>query len=75
VPSTADFRTAIRLGLGWGMLPDLHRDPEDAGALVDLDGSGTVDVVLHWQQWKLRSALLDRVAAAVTEAAHRQLAR
>ncbi|MCI2237663.1 LysR family transcriptional regulator ArgP [Paenibacillus sp. TRM 82003] len=74
VPSSADFLTAVRLGLGWGMLPDLQSRPDEAdGSLVDVDPSGAVDVVLHWQQWKLRSASLDRVAAAVTAAARRHL--
>ncbi len=74
VPSSAEMLTAIRLGLGWGMLPDLQsRQPEHDGALVGIDPSGAIDVVLHWQQWKLRSPLLDRVAAAVTDAAHRHL--
>jgi LysR family transcriptional regulator (chromosome initiation inhibitor) len=74
VPSTADFLTAVRLGMGWGMLSDLQSHPIEAdGDLVRLDPTGTVDVALHWQQWKLRSPSLDRVAAAVTAAAHRQL--
>lgn len=74
VPASADFLAAVRLGLGWGMLPDLQRDGDDETAdLVDLDPAGSVDVVLHWQQWKLRSAPLDRVAAAVVAAARRHL--
>jgi LysR family transcriptional regulator, chromosome initiation inhibitor len=74
VPATADFAAAVRLGLGWGMLPELPGHPtDDAGALVDVDPSGAVDVVLHWQQWKLRSLVLDQVAAAVIGAAHRHL--
>ena len=32
-----------------------------------------VDVVLYWQQWRLRSATLDRVREAVLEAAGREL--
>ena len=74
VPSSADFLTAVRLGLGWGMLPDLQsRTGEAAGDLLDLDRSGAIDVTLHWQQWKLRSPSLDRVAAAVTAAAREHL--
>ena len=76
VPASADFLTAVRLGLGWGMLPDLQSRPHEAtGELVDLDPSGTIDVALHWQQWKLRSPSLDRVAAAVTAAARQHLAQ
>lgn len=73
VPSSADFLAAVRSGMGWGMLPDLQLDAHDD--LVELDPAGAVDVVLHWQQWKLRSAPLDRVAAAVTAAARRHLGR
>jgi LysR family transcriptional regulator, chromosome initiation inhibitor len=32
-----------------------------------------MDVVLYWQQWRLRSATLDRVREAVLEAAGREL--
>ncbi|MGY1701082.1 LysR family transcriptional regulator ArgP [Geodermatophilus sp. SYSU D00766] len=70
VPASADYVTAIRLGFGWGMLPAQQEPP---GELVDLDPAGAVDVVLHWQQWKLRSPTLDRVAAAVLAAARRTL--
>ncbi|MGY1857922.1 LysR family transcriptional regulator ArgP [Modestobacter sp. SYSU DS0290] len=70
VPASADYVTAVRLGLGWGMVP---RQQEPPGELVSLDDAGAVDVVLHWQQWKLRSPSLDRVADAVQTAARRAL--
>ena len=74
VPSSADFLRAVALGLGWGMLPGLQdRSDEAGGDLVDIDPAGAVDVALHWQQWKLRSPSLERVAAAVTAAARRHL--
>jgi LysR family transcriptional regulator (chromosome initiation inhibitor) len=76
VPSSTDFLTAVRLGLGWGMLPDLQSRADEAdGHLVDVDRTGGLGVTLHWQQWKLRSPSLDRVAAAVTAAARRHLAQ
>jgi LysR family transcriptional regulator (chromosome initiation inhibitor) len=70
VPSSADFLTAVRLGMGWGMVPDLQ-DAE--GDLAVLDEDGAVDVVLYWQQWRLRSPSLDRVADAVRTVARRTL--
>jgi LysR family transcriptional regulator (chromosome initiation inhibitor) len=70
VPSSADYLTAVRLGMGWGMVPDLQ---DTAGDLVELGLDGAVDVVLYWQQWRLRSPSLDRVAAAVLAAARLQL--
>ena len=70
VPASADYLEAIVLGLGWGMLPDQQvRGRED---LTVIDAGG-VDVVLHWQQWKLRSPGLDRVREAVENAARQQL--
>jgi LysR family transcriptional regulator (chromosome initiation inhibitor) len=52
------------------MVPDAQL-PE--GELVDLDPAGAVDVVLYWQQWRLRSPGLDRVAEAVLAAARAAL--
>jgi LysR family transcriptional regulator (chromosome initiation inhibitor) len=71
VPSSADYVAAVGLGFGWGMVPDLQRPA--AGELVELDPAGAVDVVLHWQQWRLRSASLDRVREALLAAARREL--
>lgn len=74
VPSSADFLTAVRLGMGWGMLPILQADDLLAsGELVDLDPSAAVDVTLHWQRWRLRSPGLDAVDAAVRAAAAQHL--
>jgi LysR family transcriptional regulator (chromosome initiation inhibitor) len=70
VPASWDYVEAVRLGLGWGMVPDAQL-PE--GELVDLDPAGAVDVVLYWQQWRLRSPGLDRVAEAVLAAARAAL--
>lgn len=71
VPSSADFLSAVALGFGWGMLPELQLDPHRA--ITAFDPAGTVDVVLYWQQWRLRSATLDRVREAVLAAAGREL--
>jgi LysR family transcriptional regulator (chromosome initiation inhibitor) len=67
VPSSVDFVSAVRLGLGWGMVPDLQSDGDDG--LVDLDPASAVDVVLYWQQWQLRSPSLDLLAGAIRDAA------
>jgi LysR family transcriptional regulator (chromosome initiation inhibitor) len=73
VPASADYVRAVGLGYGWGMVLDLQR--ERAGAdLTELDLGGAVEVDLHWQQWKLRSASLDRVRSAVLDAAAAALA-
>lgn len=74
VPASADFAQAVILGLGWGMLPDAQAGAaRAAGALVDLDRGAAITVELHWQQWNLRSELLDAVAASVLAEARRAL--
>ena len=72
VPASADYVAAVTLGLGWGMVPDLQARGA-AGDLVAVDSAGAVDVLLYWQQWRLRSATLDRVRSAVLAAATREL--
>lgn len=70
VPASGEFARAIRLGFGWGMLPDLQGEHDERdGHLVDIDPGAAVDVALFWQQWKLPSAALERVGAAVKRAA------
>jgi len=79
VPSSADFLSAVSLGFGWGMLPELQLDagrrPQAAGegAIVPFDPAGVVDVLLYWQQWRLESDPLDRVADALIQAARTRL--
>ncbi|MHC3000227.1 LysR family transcriptional regulator ArgP [Microbacterium sp. HJ5] len=74
VPASNDFATAVRLGLGWALLPTFQsREPLDRGELVLLGGD-PVDVPLHWQQWNLRSPLLDAIADEVVSEGRRVLA-
>jgi LysR family transcriptional regulator, chromosome initiation inhibitor len=67
IPASSEFAGAVRLGLGWGMLPDA----QITGDLVEFDPAEFVDVPLYWQQWKLHSRLLgvvaDEIAAAASE--------
>ncbi|WP_187614891.1 MULTISPECIES: LysR family transcriptional regulator ArgP [Microbacterium] len=69
VPASHDYALAVGLGLGWGMVPRLQEVP----GLVALGGP-TLRVALYWQQWNLRSALLDTIAAEVADEARRVLA-
>lgn len=73
VPASNDFAAAVKLGLGWAMLPGFQSERELAeGSLVRLGGD-PVDVNLYWQQWNLRSPLLDTIAAEVTAEGRRVL--
>ncbi len=69
VPASHDYALAVELGLGWGMVPTLQEAPD----LVPLGGP-TLRVRLYWQQWNLRAALLDTIAAEVAAEARRVLA-
>jgi len=72
VPTSADFLEAIRLGLGWGMVPRQQLAPlVAAGELVALGSRLHLDVPLHWQRWRLDSPTLDRLTEAVRRAARR----
>ncbi len=69
VPASYDFAQAVRLGLGWGLIPVVQA----IDSLVDLGGPST-RVPLYWQQWNLRSPLLDAIAAEVAAEARTVLA-
>ncbi len=70
VPASHDYALAVQYGLGWGMLPVLQA-PHD---LIGLGGP-TLRVALYWQQWNLRSDLLDVIAAEVAAEASAVLRR
>lgn len=73
VPASSDFARAVLGGLGWGLLPPFQSAAALAsGELVDL-GDPSIDVSLYWQQWNLRSTVLDAVAEAVIDEARRVL--
>ena len=73
VPASADYARAVRAGLGWGLLPRFQSaDALARGELVELGGAA-IDVRLYWQQWNLRSPLLDAIAAVIVDHARRLL--
>ncbi|EAP97937.1 chromosome replication initiation inhibitor protein [Janibacter sp. HTCC2649] len=66
IPSSEAFAEAVRAGLGWGALPTVQcTDDLDAGRLVRLSAREHVDVPLHWQSWRLRSPLVERLTEAI----------
>jgi LysR family transcriptional regulator (chromosome initiation inhibitor) len=76
VPTSADFHEAVRRGLGWAAIPEPQLRPDvAAGRLVELTRRDHVDVELHWQRWRLDSAVLTRLSDAVMAAARTGLRR
>jgi LysR family transcriptional regulator (chromosome initiation inhibitor) len=74
IPAPGGFHQAVRIGLGWGMIEDEVAQPElEAGRLVEVAPGKYIDVPLYWQHWKLQSAILDALTAAVLRAAAKGL--
>ncbi|WP_112245294.1 LysR family transcriptional regulator ArgP [Kribbella monticola] len=70
IPASGPFVRAIRLGLGWGMIEEEAVEADlAAGRLVEVAPGKHVDVPLYWQHWKLDSAVLEALTAAVLRAA------
>lgn len=70
VPTSEGFCDAVAAGLGWGLVPEPQAEPlVRAGGLVLLVPGRPLDVPLYWQQWKLDSPALSRVAEVIAAAA------
>jgi LysR family transcriptional regulator (chromosome initiation inhibitor) len=70
VPSAWGFVDAVRLGLGWGMVPEqIAREDIAAGRSVDIAPGRYLDVPLYWQHWRVDSAVLSALTASVKAAA------
>lgn len=70
IPAANPFIEAIRLGLGWGMVPEQRaRADFAAGRAVDLAPGRHLDVPLYWQYWRMESTVLTALTTAVRAAA------
>jgi LysR family transcriptional regulator (chromosome initiation inhibitor) len=70
VPASDPFAQAIRLGLGYGMLPlEQCATMLQAGQLVDLTPHLHMDVSLHWHAWRIQPPRLERMGAALVKGA------
>ncbi|MFD0270096.1 LysR family transcriptional regulator ArgP [Streptomyces sp. NPDC127106] len=74
VPTSEGFCDAVAAGLGWGLVPQPQAEPLlRSGDLVLLVPGRPLDVPLYWQQWKLDSPALSRVADVVAAVAAEEL--
>ena len=74
VPSVDGFESAVELGLGWGMVPDvLLRARVSSPPLQDVLPGCTVDVALYWQHWAKEPLAGQRLTHAVQHAAQARL--
>ena len=69
IPSSEGYLEAVRVGLGWGLLPQAQALPLlETKELVLLDDS-PLDIDLYWQRWRLESEVLGELTRSVIEAA------
>ncbi|MBF6173042.1 LysR family transcriptional regulator ArgP [Nocardia blacklockiae] len=70
IPSSTGYAEAVRLGLGWGMIPETQPTPETHPTpLIPLAPDLHIDVPLYWQQWRLHSPTLTTIATLIATAA------
>jgi LysR family transcriptional regulator (chromosome initiation inhibitor) len=70
VPASDPFVQAVRLGMGYGMLPHEQCAALLAtGELVDLAPATAHDVPLYWHAWRIQPPRLERMGAALLKAA------
>jgi LysR family transcriptional regulator, chromosome initiation inhibitor len=69
VPAVDAFEAAMELGMGWGMMSELHLAARaHRPALQEVMPGCTVDVMLYWQHWSRESAAAQRLTQAVKQA-------
>lgn len=74
IPASQAFADAARLGIGWGMNPEmLIRDDLAQGRLVDLAPDLPLDVPLYWQFNRIAGTVLPPLTAAIKRAARAAL--
>jgi LysR family transcriptional regulator (chromosome initiation inhibitor) len=70
IPAAAAFVDAVRLGLGWGLVPEQFAGPDiAAGVYAEIVPGRHLDVPLYWQRWRMESDLLNALTTAVRDAA------
>lgn len=74
IPATSEYIRAVLLSMGWGLLTEQQAAPYLAdGTLLSIAPEKPHNVPLHWQYWKVRSAVLDRLTDAVVDTAREVL--
>ncbi len=74
VPSTDKLAEAVRLGLGYAMMPEAQASRElGDGRLVELDERCRLETPLHWYYWNRPSEPLERFTEALVSGATRLL--
>ncbi len=76
VPGAEPHFSAIRYGLGYGMVPELLlHDALQTGEVVDLAADEPLEIALYWHTWKVQSPRMEHLSRQIIEAAPKILAR
>ena len=76
VPGAEPHFSAIRYGLGYGMVPELLlHDALQTGEVVDLATDEPLEIALYWHTWKVQSPRMEHLPRQIIEAAPKILAR
>ena len=69
IPSSEGYLEAVRVGLGWGLLPQAQAQSlVESKELLLLDDH-QLDIDLYWQRWRLESEVLSDLTRSVINAA------
>ncbi len=75
VPASEDYASAVRLGMGWGMLPPVQASVSlELGTLRAL-GAPDLSEPLFWQQWNIASPSLLAIRESVVSHARAALSQ
>ena len=69
IPSSEGYLEAVRVGLGWGLLPQAQALPLLAAKELVLLDDSPLDIDLYWQRWRLESEVLSELTRSVIDAA------
>lgn len=74
IPASESFVTAIQLGLGYGMVPELQLNELAPQSLIELYEPCAVDVALYWHHWQQQSLPLQKLTLHLVANARHYLA-
>lgn len=75
IPSSESFVTAIKLGLGYGMVPELQLKAEqETNGLVELLPKAKIEIPLYWHHWNQQSKPLQLLTEYIVKHARLILA-
>lgn len=74
IPSSESFVTAIKLGLGYGLVPEFQIKLEaQENRLIELLPDETIDIPLYWHHWKQQSKPLENLSKYIVSKANHLL--